>query len=307
MPVRRSRDPVVHIEGEVAPALEELEIQPAIDRSVGLPLQIRVPQRNLPVSGLDGGLGSTDVVERVTGAAAELGDDAPTRNLLVPGDPPSEPQHRVGEQATLREERLAGDPPAEAESGERTPLVTTREFGRAVAPQRRTGIVLLVVVVVHLAEVRQQAIEESRAAHRPGGRIAEGRIDVALRGIVIQETGDTSRYLPLRGRDRLLAEQHRQVMRFQGTRVRQRVRNRPTGRPVVGLGDRVGRVGLGILERRGGEPGELPLAQVEGESAARRESPRQRELGEGVADGPVAGVAVEAPRPCILERIRVVP
>src|SRR6266542_3853848 len=86
--------------GSAAPA------DAGVGRLVLFPLDIRVPQRNLPEAGLDARLRSPDVVERIAGAAAEFGDDAATGNVLVPGDAPAEPQHHVRQEAVLREERF---------------------------------------------------------------------------------------------------------------------------------------------------------------------------------------------------------
>src|SRR5207302_2013404 len=76
-------DPRVQVHREIAAAAQELEVETNVAGSVLFPLQVRVPQRDLPEAGLDAGSRSRDVVERVTRAAAELGDDAATRNALV--------------------------------------------------------------------------------------------------------------------------------------------------------------------------------------------------------------------------------
>src|SRR5256885_9043398 len=85
------------------------------------------------------------------------------------------------------------------------------------------------------------------------------RSDVAGGGIVIDESRYASEDQPACAGVRLLAEQHGEVVRADRPPVRQRVRPRPAGRPVVGLGDAVGGVGLGVLERRGVEDRDLIL------------------------------------------------
>jgi len=88
--------------------------------------------------------------------------------------------------------------------------------------------------------------------------------------------------------------------------VIQRVRDRPARRTVIVLGDRVHRVRLGVFERCRREAGELTLEKVEGELAADRKGRHHGEAAEHIADPAVVGIAVEAARPRILERIGVV-
>ena len=143
------RPAVVHVHGEVAAALQELEVQADVRRLVRLPLHVGIAEGDLPEAGLDCP-GTADVVEGVPAVAAELGHDAPARNLLVPGFTPTEPQHHVGEEAVLWEERLARGAPADVERRERAPPVRRRELRRAVPPQRGARIIPLGVVVVRL-------------------------------------------------------------------------------------------------------------------------------------------------------------
>src|SRR2546425_1236721 len=108
----RLADLIDDVHGEVAAALQELEVQADVRRLVRLPLHVGIAEGDLPEAGLDCP-GTADVVEGVPAVAAELGHDAPARNLLVPGFTPTEPQHHVGEEAVLWEERLARGAPAD--------------------------------------------------------------------------------------------------------------------------------------------------------------------------------------------------
>src|SRR5439155_9634490 len=179
--------------------------------------------------------------------AADLRDDAAAGDVLVPRHAVAGAQHHVAEEALLGEERLAREPPANAERRERAPLLPLRELGGAIPPQRHAGVVLLVVVVIRLAEEREQPVEEARAADGLGGGVAEALVDVTVWRGIVEQTGNAAGHSPTFARIGFLAEQHVHVVPArQRLYVVERVGPRPCRLPVVVLIGPVGRVGFGV-------------------------------------------------------------
>src|SRR6267143_133055 len=99
-----------------------------------------------------GAASSADIVEGVSGASAELADDASGWDLLVSRHTVSEPQHDVGKERVSRQERLLGQSPSHIECREGAPLVRRPEPGGAIAPHREAQIVPGGIVIVGLAK-----------------------------------------------------------------------------------------------------------------------------------------------------------
>ena len=124
----------------------------------------------------------------------------------------------------MREERFPRGAPADVERRECAPLVSGAELRRTVPAQGGARIVPLRVVVVRLAEERQQPIERACAAHVLRRRRAERVLNVSARGVFVEEARDAARQEPAGFGVRLLAEQGREVMACRGPGVVQCIR-----------------------------------------------------------------------------------
>ena len=292
----------IEVGAERPAPFQELEVQPDVGRALLFPLEVRVPDGGLLEARPDGRARAADVVERVAAVAAELADDPSRRNLLVPRHAISEPQHRVREGA-FREKRFPGEPPACADRRERAPAVFGREARRPVAPHRQAQIVAFAVVVVGLAEERQQGGPPAAARDVLGGRIAERILDVARIDGRVEQLRAAAGLEAVGVPARLLAKQHRQVVLAHRPRPVQRVAPRPLGEQVVVLIDPVHVCDFRVLRRGRVVSVEGPLAQVEAEPGLQRQGTGRIIPREDVPEDPVIGGPVVLAGVGDLERV----
>src|SRR6185295_18074170 len=120
-----------------------------------------VTQRDLAIT-LHDGVPTRHIVEGVSFATAELGDDASRWDELIAGDAPSVPQHDIVKDLVVLQETLVGNSPAKPDGRERSPTVAWGQSGRPVPPEGEARHVFVGEVVVGLPEKGQQRILATR-------------------------------------------------------------------------------------------------------------------------------------------------
>src|SRR5688500_7023823 len=249
----------IYVDDYVELPVEESEIRTHVRGYVLLPLEVRVTDRGLSETRLEGVVVSTDIVVRVAAAAAEARNDSSRWDRLVSGYTPAKPQHGVGQESVTGHERLVRYSPAETKCGERAPTVGLAESRRSIFAERSAGNVPVGEVVIHFSKERQQRVPAAGARDVFCIGVAERILDVAGIDIRYEEIVERRGEEAVVTGSRLVTQQQVEIVAREAADEPCGVGPDPIRGVVLVLEDRVGKRGLGVLWIGSGEAREHAL------------------------------------------------